>query len=171
MSVPDQGQPDPFLHDRSDVQSVREPSVGSDGPDPSELLHSQERLVQRLARICLQGQRLTDLVSDRLGLMESGSINGNVQPVGDEPFNPLGHVRVDGEVDGVYPHFFRPGEAVGNFVDPDDAGCTFYESPLGDTEPDGSQSLKEEHCHSRSDARQLGPALPKHRQRRLSLRR
>ena len=92
LSIPNQS--DPFFHDRSNVQSVCEPSVGSDNPDPSELLDGQERLVQGLARIGLQRQRFTDLMHDSLGLMESGSVNGDVQPVGDEFFGPLGHVGV-----------------------------------------------------------------------------
>ena len=36
-------------------------------------------------------------------------------------------------------------KAVGDSVDPNEAGCAFYESPLGSVESDGSQSLKKGH--------------------------
>ena len=140
LTVPN--QPDPFLHNRSDVQSIRVPSIRRDYPNSSHFLHRQKRLIQRLAHIRLQRQSFADLVNDRLWFMESGSVDGDVQPVGDELFDPLGHVCVDGEVDGVYAKLFRLGEAVRDFVNPDDAGRAFEESPLNDTESDWSQPLE-----------------------------
>jgi hypothetical protein len=80
--------------------------------------------------------------------MKSRGVNGDVQTLGDELFDPLGYVRVYSEVDGVHTHLFCLGETVGNIVDPDDAGCTFDESPVGDTESDGSQSLKKRYHYS-----------------------
>ena len=141
MSVPN--QPNPFLHQRSNVQPIRVSSVRRNDSDPSHLLYRQERFVQRLAHIGLQRQRLTDLVHDRLGFVESGSVNSDVQPIGNELLDLLGHVCVDGEVDGVYTHLLRLSETVGNLVNPDDPGGAFEESPLGYTKSDGTQSLKE----------------------------
>ena len=51
-------------------------------------------------------------------------------------FDPFGNVCEYGEIDGVYVHSLRLGETVGNFVNPEDTGGTFEESPLGDTEAD-----------------------------------
>ena len=149
MSVPN--QPDPFFHNRPNVQSVRVSSIGGDDTNPSHLLNRQERLVQRLADIGLQRQRLADLVDDRLGFVEGGSVNRDVQPVGGELFHSLSHVFVDNEVDGTDPHLFRLGKTVGNFVNPDDTGCALDESPFCGTESDGSQSLQKSHRYSSSD--------------------
>lgn len=52
LTIPD--QPNPLLHHRPNVQSVRVSSVGSNDPDSSHLLHRQKRFVQGLAHISFQ---------------------------------------------------------------------------------------------------------------------
>ena len=169
MPIPN--QPNPFLHNRSNVQSIGVSSICRDDPDPSHLFHRQERFIQRLAHVGLQRQRLADLVNDRLGFVESGSVDSDVQSLGNELFDLLSHVCVDGEVDGVYAHLLRLGETVGYLVDPDDAGGTFEESPFSDTKSDGTQSLKSKHMVKFAKRTKMAiHILPKYRRHRPSSR-
>lgn len=52
LTIPN--QPNPLLHHRPNIQSIRVSSVGSNDPDPSHLLYRQKRFVQGFAHISLQ---------------------------------------------------------------------------------------------------------------------
>lgn len=141
LPVPDEAHA--FLHERTDVEVVGVPNVRGDDAAAAALLHGHDHLVDGLWDVCLKHERLLDLVHDALRLVEGARVDGDVEPAWDDLLELLHDVLVLREVERLDAQLV-PGkcQTLGNAVHADDTLRALREGPFGDTQADGSQSLR-----------------------------
>lgn len=126
---------DALLHERADVEVVRVGRISGNEPDTASLAHRLDALVDRLADIGLEHERLLDFVKDSLGFMERGGVDSDVQAVWEQLEETHGHIdAARGVKDLDAELLLGVGEPRGNEVDHDDRLGALDLSPLGDTD-------------------------------------
>ena len=130
-----------LLHDGTDVELVAEGRVGGNQSDPTHLSDGSDTLVGCLGHVGLEHQSLLSLVQERLGLVESPTVQGAVQSTGDHLEDLFRYVLDLAEIDRLDAlqlagHF----ESSGDLVDGDDSLGTLEQGPSNGTLTDRAET-------------------------------
>lgn len=142
LSVPN--EPDPFLHQRTDVDVVREAGVSGNDTDTAALLHAREHLVDDFWHVRLQHQSLLHLVQQGLRLMERTTVECDVESSRADLLETLHDIRMDREVKGFDARLLLgKGETFRNSVNTDDTLRALEFGEFRHALADGAQTLRQ----------------------------
>lgn len=94
-------EPDALLHDRANVEAVREACIRCNEANAAHLAHGQDAFVNDLRHIGLEHERLLDFVQHGLRLVESTAVERDVESAGHELLDLARNVLDLGKVDHV----------------------------------------------------------------------